>query len=98
MRLREVGPIDLEGEVLTLGGPIDELDLQRLDDAQNRAAVEFLLKEGTGLDLKVRFRRSESGIGASSVKSDVIPDGMSLADLGSSLFGGDLILDEPGRE
>lgn len=108
MRLRSVAPVALEDGLVTLAGPLDQLDLQRLDVADSRAVIEALLQETTGLALKVRFRQAdvaslkpeqpdEPAFTAEAKSPDRPSRTRSLADLGSTLFGGSLISEEAGQ-
>ncbi len=87
-----MAPVGVDEQVVTFAGPIDELDLQRLDAPEIRAAIEALLRGATGVGLKVRFRRLE---GVAAEASGGGESSQPLADLASSLFGASVILDDP---
>jgi hypothetical protein len=85
MLLSQVIPTALEGEVVTLEGPLDQLDLQRLD-SQYRSSIEGLLQQELALPLRVRFRGRE---GAPEVSPE--DDAVSIADYAAALFGGQIV-------
>lgn len=96
MRLRGVQPVALDEYLVTFAGPIDQLDLQRLEAPESRSAVEILLREATGLPLRVRFRQAEP-VSPVDEPAPVLAPGVPLSELGSALFGGRLISDDSGQ-
>ncbi len=100
MLLTQVQPAGLAEGVIMLEGPLDQLDLQRLE-TQYRSGVESLLTQELGLPLRVRFRTSEGDLaittadvaGSDAAPDDVTPDGESgpLAEVAAKLFGGHLV-------
>lgn len=58
MLLSQVVPVAIEGNVVTLMGPIDELDRRRLDSVY-RPTVEALFTQEFGLPIRVRFSNNE---------------------------------------
>ncbi|MBI4213732.1 MAG: DNA polymerase III subunit gamma/tau [Chloroflexi bacterium] len=106
MRLRSFLPTALDQQLVTLAGPLDPLDVQRLDNQELRSAIEGALQEIFGVHLRIRFRQSDAatavgpntddapGSHASPIDPGRATDertGSSLAELGSSLFGGHLV-------
>ena len=85
MLLHQVVPEAYDGGVLMLAGPVDQLDLQRLE-GQYRPALEASLTRELGLPIRVRFRAGEVG-DESPVGEDELP----ISEFARSLFGGELV-------
>jgi len=90
--LQKLTPVGLDAGVVTLQGPLDRLELQRVDGSDARRAVEAALEAELQSPLKVRFRGQEAGSGDQGGPQD--EGGIrapTIAELGVSLFGGHLV-------
>jgi hypothetical protein len=85
MLLHQVVPEAYDGGVVMLAGPLDQLDLQRLE-GQYRSAVESSLTRELGVPMRVRFRAGESGEEATTDGGE-----MPIPEFARSLFGGELV-------
>lgn len=90
VRLRGVQPVALQENVVTLGGELDLLDLQKLEAPECRASIEAAFAAAFRVPLKIRFAATEGT--AAGGETQVRDEGPSaLAELGTSLFGGTLL-------
>ena len=83
--LGKVAPVRLESGLLTIAGRLDALDMRKLEG--ERAALEAVLGDQVGSELRVRFETQE----AHHEPEGAPPEAESLADFASTLFGGRVV-------
>lgn len=90
--LIEGEPVEIEGDNLVLSFPSDySFHKEKVEQAENRSAIEQVIKEVTGvkLKLKCKFETELSGGGKQNLNN--AREENSLVDRARSIFGGDVI-------